>query len=90
MKSEKLMQLLESALAHQEHLRELQEIIFKKFGTSIFSCNLRRSLTGTFRKCKGWRNGCKNLFLIARTFNIARAIYTFGVPIIDEILLGNY
>ena len=23
----------ESALAHQEHLRELQEIIFKKFGT---------------------------------------------------------
>ena len=48
----------ESALAHQDHLR-----------CTIFSYNLRRSLTGTFRKCKGWSNGCKNLYLVARALN---------------------
>jgi hypothetical protein len=58
----------ESALAHQDHLRELQEIIFKKFDI-LFSCNLRRSLTGTIRKCKSRRYGCKNLYLVARALN---------------------
>ena len=47
----------ESALAHQDHLHELQGIFFKK----VFACYLWRSFAGTFRKCKSRRNGCKSL-----------------------------
>jgi quinol monooxygenase YgiN len=58
----------ESALAHQDHLRELQEIIFKKFGIP-YSVAIYGDPSPGFRQCKSRRNGCKNLYLVARALN---------------------